>query len=175
MPERIRVGVNLSVRAIAREIVERGEGLARPLAQWLSACFSFHCASLARKGERRARDLLLTRQVSLGELLTRLALKDLPVTRQISDDRRSRGVRSDCRSRGSLECLPNGRPRERRKLPTILLLAAGWTPRRNIEASPWGSTLLAVRARELNRLQKLKSSVRPFDARGDESRVIRKV
>lgn len=49
MPERIRVGVNLSVRAIAREMVERGECLGRPLAQWLSACFSFRCALLAQK------------------------------------------------------------------------------------------------------------------------------
>jgi len=39
---------------------------------------------------------------------------------------------------------------------------------RSQSESPWGSTLLAVRARGLNRLQKLKSSVRPFDARGDE-------
>lgn len=41
---------------------------------------------------------------------------------------------------------------------------------RIVAQRPWGSALLAVRARGLNRLQKLRSNARPSGRRGDEPR-----
>lgn len=179
MPERSRVGVNLSARAIAREMVERGECLARPLAQWLLACFSFHRAPLARSLTRRTRTASTGPAAHAAGLAGRAAHAarlegSAGHTADFGGCLLTR-VPSDCRHAAASSVCVAADLEKGESCPRCLLLAAGWTPRQKTEGSPWGSTLLAVRARELNRLQKLKSSVRPFEARGDESWVIRKV